>query len=134
MIEETKPWILIGGPPCTDFSVMQRMNWAKMSPGEKRKRHLEARVHLEFCTKLYAIQHEAGRLFLHEHPHGATSWQEPSMMNLKNMKDILHVVADQCEFGLTVRIKGVDKLVKKKTGFLTNSPEVAKELARRCSG
>ena len=26
LVEETEPWILIGGPPCTDFSQMQRLN------------------------------------------------------------------------------------------------------------
>ena len=105
-----------------------------MSPEERKRRYIEAKVHLDFCAKLYAMQHEAGRLFLHEHPEKATSWQEPCMINLKNMKDILHVVADQCQFGLTVTVKGTKRLAKKRTGFLTNSPEVAKELARQCQG
>ena len=49
------------------------------------------------------------------------------------MKNVLMVTADQCEFGLTVKAKGIERLVKKATKFLTNSPEIAKELSRRCS-
>ena len=86
LVRDTKPYLLAGGPPCTDFCVMQRMNWHKMTPEEKRRRVTEARVHLDFCAKLYEIQHEAGRLFVHEHPDKATSWVEPSMLKLKEMK------------------------------------------------
>eukprot|EP00973_Karenia_brevis_P080860 11217079-Karenia_brevis.AAC.1 len=34
----------------------------------------EAREHIQFVVKLYAKQIEAGRVFLHEHPANATSW------------------------------------------------------------
>ena len=53
---------------------------------------------------------------------------------MAQIKDILFVKADQCEFGKTVKEKGKEHLIQKTTGFLTNSPEIAKELSRRCSG
>ena len=40
-------------------------------------------MHLEFCLKLYWIQHRGGRYFVHEHPHGAQSWQEEAMQELQ---------------------------------------------------
>ena len=108
------------------------MNWPKMSPEEQRRRMVEARLHLDFCARLYEIQHESGRLFVHEHPDRATSWGEPSMIKLKEMKNVLLVTADQCAYGLTVKVKGKERIVRKTTKFLTNSPEIAKELSRRC--
>ena len=54
------------------------------------------------------------------------------MLKLKGMKGVLMVIADQCAFGLTVKAKGTERLVRKTTKFLTNSPEIAKELSRRC--
>ena len=134
LLNATKPWLLVGGPPCTDYSVMQNMNWGKMSPAERERRKVEAKLHVDFCAQLYRIQHEQGRLFLHEHPDRATSWKEPSIQAIANLKDVLYVKADQCAFGLQVKDKGTYHLVQKKTGVLTNSPEVAKELSRQCSG
>ena len=71
---------------------------------------VEAKLHLNFCAKLYEIQHESGRLFVHEHPDRATSWLEPSMLKLKNMQDVLMVTADQCAFGLKVKVKVTSSL------------------------
>ena len=68
---------------------MQNMNWQKMTEQEKKRRMIEARLHLDFCAKLYEIQHEEKMLFVHEHPDRATSWQEPSMLKLKSMKTIV---------------------------------------------
>ena len=110
------------------------MNWAKMSHEERERRKIEAKLHVDFCAHLYRSQHEQGRLFLHEHPDRATSWKEASIQAIAKIKDVLYVKADQCEFGLKVREKGKERLVQKKTGFLTNSPEIAKELSRKCSG
>ena len=52
LVRDTKPYLLAGGPPCTDFCVMQNMNWPKMSPEERKRRMIEARLHLDFCAKL----------------------------------------------------------------------------------
>ena len=49
LTRDTKPWMLTGGPPCTDFSIMQNMNWGKMTEEDKRRRKVEAKLHLDFC-------------------------------------------------------------------------------------
>ena len=59
---------------------------------------------------------------------------EPCILELKAIQGVLQVTADQCEFGLTVKVQGQQRLVQKRTIFLTNSPEVAKELAKKCKG
>eukprot|EP00975_Prorocentrum_lima_P036709 7722837-Prorocentrum_lima.AAC.1 len=42
----------------------------------------EARPHLEFVFDLYRWQQTIGRLWLHEHPDGASPLQEASVKNL----------------------------------------------------
>ena len=43
----------------------------------------KAREHVRFCIKIYRMQMEAGRMFMHEHPTGASSWKLPEMDSLK---------------------------------------------------
>ena len=135
LIKESEPWELIGCPPCTDFSQMQNLNWRKMSEWEVKRRITAARAHLEFAIKLYKLQHEAGRLFIHEHPWSAKSWDEPAMRELCEEIGVIKVRGDMCRFGMKqTNREGVEQAVKKGTGFLTNSPQVAKELSRVCDG
>merc|ERR1739836_354698 len=56
---EDKPLVLIGSPPCTDWSMQMNLNWDRMDPATVAERKRTARVHLEFCAKLYKIQHNA---------------------------------------------------------------------------
>ena len=77
------------------------LNWDKMDPEVVEERRRMARVHLEFCAKLYKIQQESGRYFLHEHPRSAASWQEETMKKMCQSEGVLTVDADQCMFGLT---------------------------------
>eukprot|EP00973_Karenia_brevis_P084114 11670821-Karenia_brevis.AAC.1 len=76
---EDKPTLLIGSPPCTYFSQLMRINWSRMDPDEAWRKWEQAVEHVSFCMKLYSIQIEAGRYFLHEHPLSASSWQLPSV-------------------------------------------------------
>ena len=98
------------------------------------KKLREAISHMEFATELYNQQVAAGRLFLHEHPDGATSWEEESIKGIRSIAEVLYVKADQCQFGLKVKEKGQEHLLQKGMGFMTNSPELAKELAKTCRG
>ena len=61
-----KPDLLVGSPMCVEFSAWQRLNKAKSpTPEEYDERRRKAVRHLEFVCKLYRLQSEAGRLFLH---------------------------------------------------------------------
>ena len=91
----------------------------------------EARLHLRFAVELYKAQMDEGRLFVHEHPWGAKSWLEEEIMELIQKPEVILVKGDQCRFGL---LSKEGEVVKKPTGFLTNSPQTAKELARECDG
>ena len=98
---EDQPLVLIGSPPCTDWSALMNLNWDRMDPEKVAERKRIARIHLEFCAKLYKLQHAAGRYFLHEHPDSASSWHEDTFMNLCQLDGVLTVRADQCRYGLT---------------------------------
>ena len=49
---------------------------------------------LEFAMELAVLQHSEGRIFLFEHPSGADSWNEESVVKVKNMSDVHEIRAD----------------------------------------
>ena len=69
-LDKEKPLVLIGSPPCTAFSQLQ----ALIPDSQRKERQLaEGIQHMRFMCRLYRKQVDAGRLFLHENPAGATS-------------------------------------------------------------
>ena len=71
---DTEPDLVVGSPPCIDFSPWQRLNKAVSREPEKYDERKKAAVkHLECVCKVYKIQHCDGRLFLYEHPQQASS-------------------------------------------------------------
>ena len=74
LVTKSKPFMLIGSPPCTAFSQLQRINNKKRPAEVVAKEVAEGRMHCKFAMKLYDAQAREGRYFLHEHPHTAASW------------------------------------------------------------
>ena len=136
LVDKYEPEFIIGSPPCTDWSSWNiGINHRKMDPMEVERRMVEARVHLKFVVKLYKKQLAAGRHFLHEHPAGAKSWEEPYMVQLLENPSVKTVVSHQCEYGLTSPDeKGVLQPVKKPTRWMSSSERMISRLSRRCSG
>ena len=129
---QDEPLFLIGSPMCTAVCELNHINYAKMDPMEVERRMQYGRKHLEFVVKLYNIQWKAGRYFLHEHPAGASSWEERCISNLFKQNGVVRVVGDQCRYGLTSTENGRVGQAKESTGFMTNSPCVAAQLTKRC--
>ena len=82
MVVETEPFLIIGSPPCTMFSSLQNLSKHKRSHADWDRRMREAEKHIRFCIELYKLQMKGRRFFLHEHPHAATSWQEPCIQSI----------------------------------------------------
>ena len=61
----------------------------------------EAIKHMKFVAKLYGMQADAGRLFLHDQPATATSWQLNCIKKLEEKEGVQITIADLCMFGLT---------------------------------
>ena len=97
----------------------------------------QAKEHLKFVTTLYKMQWEAGRLFLHEHPAGATSWQLDMMKEVMQLDGVRTIVADQCMYGLktwSTDKRQKDAAAQKKTRFVTNSESISNNLKKKCDG
>ena len=131
LIEEQKPMLLVGSPPCTPYSTLQRLNVSRRTPEETKRMMDKARVHMEFVCKLYRLQAEAGRYFLHEHPATATSWELDCIQSVLHMDGVDVVHGDQCQYG---QVNRSNQPIKKGTGWMANSKEILKALKKRCKG
>ena len=135
-----EPTLVIGSPPCTMFSRLQELNKHMYRDSkvwmEKFQLGMEqAKRYVRFCTQIYEHQRKHGRYFLHEHPWLATSWAMPEINKLLNYDDVQRVQTHMCQFGMLSRVGGIGSElgpVLKPTGFLTNCPGIARELARTC--
>ena len=134
LVRSSQPKMLIGSPMCTAFSQLQALNRSKLGE-EKWKLMIEdATRHIIFCSVLYREQMSRGDYFLHEHPAGASSWRLPCMIRLASMPGVRRVVGNMCAHGMWQVDSEGPALVKKPTGFLTNSAKVAERVSARCSG
>ena len=78
-VDEQKPLVLIGSPPCVAFSQPQ----ALIPDSQRKARQLAEGIrHMEFVAKLYKKQIDAGRVFLHEQPAHARSWALPCIRRI----------------------------------------------------
>ena len=56
--------------------------------------------HMRCALKIYQLQVEGGRFFIHEHPNSASSWKLPEMMKLMDDLGIEKTVGHMCRFGM----------------------------------
>ena len=134
MVVSDKPFMLIGSPPCTAFSQLQGLNNPKRDPEIVAKELAQAHAHILFCFEMYEIQRRSGRYFAHEHPSSASSWKLPVVLEMLLKEDVELIEIDMCDFGMTATDELGEALVRKRTKMLTNSPEVARRVARKCTG
>ena len=135
LLRQQKPLFLIGSPVCTRWCSWQALNDAKRDPDVVRRDKVRALVHLDFVNQLYRDQVVDGRFFLHEHPNGASSWEEECVQATMRLPGVERVKGDQCQYGQEVQFgeyKG--QPVKKPTGFMSNAPQLLKRLSRTCRG
>ena len=65
-------------------------------------------VLFEFCFLIMRIQLLAGRAFVLEHPHSATSWKHPQVQSaLRNFPGTHVADVDFCMFGMVTNIRRV---------------------------
>ena len=139
-LDEHEPWLVIGSPECKAHSQLQNLHEDSPNYAETYNRCLR---HLKFCCRMYEKQVTGGRLFLHEHPFGATSWMEQcgqELLGLNNVYDmwgtpeeLVVYYGDQCYFqDKPVQIKNEAGYIKKPTGWLTNSKFIGMQLYKHC--
>ena len=122
-VDQKKPLVIIGSPPCTPFSQLQAFSPASEN---KERKWREGVRHMEFVVKLYRKQLEAGRIFIHENPAHATSWALPAIRKMMKEHEVDVIETDQCMFGLKTWGSSRHQLVpaRKPTKFMTNSRAV----------
>ena len=135
MLARQKPKLLVGSPPCSAFSSLMRLSASRRTPEQNRRLLDQGLIHLKFVCKLYEQQLQAGLLFLHEHPASASSWGVAEIKSLLRANGVEKVTGDQCVFNQTTVDYAGDGpgLVLKPTGWLSNCPEILKELSVRCA-
>lgn len=117
---------------CSESGAWTHTNHPTMPEEMVQERLRRARAHLQVCTKLYAIQIQQGRYLLQEHPVGAISWKETCIQFVLGKRGVIHVKADQCQYGLT-STDGLGKgLLRKIAGFMINVSCIALQLQKRC--
>jgi hypothetical protein len=136
IVEDDKPELLTGSPPCHMFSQLQNISWHKISPEVREKRMTEARHHLHVSCKMYRKQHDAGRTFLHEAPWGASSWKDPEVQAILALPGVKLVRGPMCRWHMMATDKrGLQGTgyVRKETGWLTNDEDLAELLQGECT-
>ena len=130
------PWVVIGSPPCTAFSVLNTgLNKNRGDPAERERKMAEGKVLLGFALGVYAWQVKRGKYFLHEHPASASSWATPEVEAIRHMDSVSTVTSDACVFGMrAVGEDGQERPVKKPTRWMSNAPRLLRSLGYRCCG
>ena len=130
-----RPYLIIGSPPRTAFSILQNLNKKHLEEyGKLQEKLREGLVHLEFCARLYNHQLHQGLYFLHEHPQTASSWKVPCIERARNSPLVQIVVAHQCAFGLTFKDELGEGPVNKPTLSSFKSVAMLRQLDRQCLG
>ena len=130
-IDRDKLWLTVTSPPCTEHSSLQRFNRPKQDPEKVEARLETSRGHLDFSMRIASKQMDELRYFLHEHPHSADSWQNGSIKKILEDKRVIYTRADLCHFDFCA-VPGDPRPSRKTAGLITNSPEIAKMMDKRC--
>ena len=79
LLERDKPLLLVVCPMCGPFSSINDFNYTKMNDEEVRDKLQDAMMHMRFALTMCLQQFLAGRLFMFEHPAGASLWETTMM-------------------------------------------------------
>ena len=134
MIESDDPDWLVGAPTCTAWSMLNFwLNYQKMNPKYVERKLTDAKVHIDFCCRLYRRQLARGRWFLHEHPREAKSWKRLPIQRLLRIPEVLVTRCHQCQYGATAPSPDGKRLpILKPTRFMSNSHWMLSQLSRLC--
>ena len=129
LVKKHQPHLLLVCPPCTFFSIMhQNCCASKMDPAKLEAQGVEARGYLDYGMELCEEQWRGGRKFLFEHPSGASSWTEASVVKVSHLAGVVTFSFAQCRWGLR---DPAGKPLQKLTKFMTNSTGIMEMFANR---
>ena len=71
-----KPFLLMGAHPCDNWRSKSNASWSRMTQRKKYDEVHRARVHMQFACRMYKLQHDEGRYFLHELCQSEMPWRK----------------------------------------------------------
>ena len=125
------PELVTCSPPCRPFSLLQCLNFPKMSMEAVIELVGEGLHHVRQSVRVCKWQHERGKLFFFEHPRTSKAWDEEEVQELMQLEGVFVCDFDMCQYGM--KVDGVHPN-QKPTRVVVNSEFLAKELQRRCLG
>ena len=60
-------------------------SWSRLTQREKDDELHRARVHMQFVCRMYKLQHDEGRYFLHEHRQSELPWRKDCVEEIQEM-------------------------------------------------
>ena len=78
-----KPFLLMGAHPCASWRSKSNASWSRMT--QKDDELHRARVHWQFVCRMYKLQHDEGRYFLHEHFQSELPWRKDCVEEIQEM-------------------------------------------------
>ena len=121
-----KPFLLTGAHPCANWRSKSNASWSRMTPREKADELHRARVHMQFVCRMYKLQHEEGRYFLHEHSQSELPSRKDCVEEIQEMTGakLMSVSQGSCSLPSIRRERNVE-LNEKSTMMVTNCPAIA---------
>ena len=116
-----KPFLLVGAHPCDSWRPKSNASWSRMTQSEK-----DDELHKYTCSlfsRMYKLQHEEGRYFLHEHCQSELPWRKDCVEEIQEMTGAKLMSVNQGSCSLSSN--------EKPTVMVTNCPAVAFTLNKR---
>ena len=85
------------------------------------------------ALKVYRLQLQGRRHFVHEHPEKSKAWEMPEITEFMAHAEFGSVVFHMFAFGMTSIDEQGEAPVKKGTGLMSSSGEILKRVDRKCS-
>ena len=112
-----KPFLLMGAHPCASWRSKSNASWSRMTQREKYDELHRARVHMQSVCRMYKLQHDEGRYFLHEHCQSELPWRKDCVEEIQEMTGakLMSVSRGNCNLSS----------IEKPTVMVTNCPAIA---------
>ena len=101
-MERYKPLLVVACPMCGPFGSINDFNYIKMSDDEIRDKLQNFMLHMRFALAMCLQQPLAGRLFMFEHPAGASSWGTKMIHEMLGREGVHVSKFDFCQLGMEV--------------------------------
>ena len=102
LLKKDKPLFLVACPMCGPFSNINDLNYGKMNDEDIRAKLQDAMMHIRFALSLCLMQLAEGRMFMFEHPAGASSWGTKMMQEMLSKEGVYLTKFDFCQLDMKV--------------------------------